>query len=258
MFSYYKQYGREFPFREKIDPYHVVVSEVMLQQTQTGTVSEKFLNFIRLFPDFEALAKAPLKKVLKAWQGLGYNKRAIGLQKTAKLIVKEHHGKVPKSRKTLKTLPYIGKATSGSILAFAFNKPEPFIETNIRRVFIYFFFPAKKKVSDADILPLVDKTLDRENPRKWYYALMDYGVMLKQRHPELTKRSSKYRKQKPFKGSNREVRGKLLKSFLSGQGLTEEQVLQKLPFDARRIKKVLKQLIKEGFIKREKNIYRVS
>ncbi|MFX1337395.1 MAG: hypothetical protein ACFFDK_02155 [Promethearchaeota archaeon] len=151
----------------------------MLQQTQTRRVSEKFLNFVRKFPNFKALSESSLEEVLKAWQGLGYNRRAIALKKIAETVITEYEGILPDSIEILKSFPQIGHNTASSIAAFAFNKPSIFIETNIRRVYIYFFFPQKQKVDDKNILPIVKKTIDNENPREWYYALMDYGVMLK-------------------------------------------------------------------------------
>lgn len=253
--EFYKQNGRKFPFREKISEYNVLVSEIMLQQTQTSQVSEKFLNFIHLFPDFETLADAPLEKVLQAWQGLGYNRRAISLQKIAQIIQSEHGGKLPQTPEKLEKLPHIGPATASSIAAFAFNTPTIFIETNIRRVFIYFFFPKKNQVTDKELLPIVEKALDLKNPREWYYALMDFGVMLKKTHPELTKRSAHYKKQAPFKGSNREIRGKVLKLFLKKKALSEEFLLSSLKFEASRIKNVLTQMEKEGFLKKEGKLY---
>lgn len=255
IYSYYKSHKRDFIFRDKefTTPYHVLVSEVMLQQTQTSRVSGKFKNFIKLFPDFETLSKAPLKDALKAWQGLGYNRRGKALNKIADIVLEKYNGKLPKSREELKSLPQIGEATSGSIMAFAFNEPTIFVETNIRRVYIYFFFPGKNNVSDDEIEQYLKKTIDKTNPREWYYALMDYGVMLKKTHPELNKRSKKYRKQKKFKGSNRQIRGQVLKLFVEKAELTEKNVISALNFKTERIKKVLEDLQKEGFLKKENN-----
>ncbi|MFW9821130.1 MAG: A/G-specific adenine glycosylase, partial [Candidatus Thorarchaeota archaeon] len=219
IYSYYKQYGREFPFRRHINPYNVVVSEMMLQQTQTNRVAEKFQQFIQKFPDFQSLANAPLNDVLKIWQGLGYNRRAIALKNIAEKLITEFEGILPADVETLKSFPQIGHNTASSIVAFAFNIPTYFVEVNIRRVFIYFFFPGKNSVNDSVILPIVRKTLDRANVRKWYYAVMDYGVMLKKTHPELTKRSAHYRKQSKFKGSDREIRGKILKLLIASSNL---------------------------------------
>ena len=155
IYSYFKQYGRDFPFRNDTTPYNVLVSEIMLQQTQTGRVAEKFLQFKNKFPDFHALSNAALEEVLQAWQGLGYNRRAIALKKISELVIKEFNGALPNSVEELKKFPQIGHNTASSIVAFAYNKPVYFIETNIRRVFIYFFFPKKKKIDDKEILPLV-------------------------------------------------------------------------------------------------------
>ncbi len=223
----------------------------MLQQTQTGAVSDKFLNFIRTFPDFQSLSNAPLDAVLKSWQGLGYNRRAIALKKVAETVVKEYNGELPQSVDTLETFPGIGKATASSIAAFAFNKPTIFVETNIRRVYIYFFFPKETSVNDAEILKLVEKTLDVENTRCWYYALMDFGVMLKKTHPNLNKKSNKYRKQAPFKGSDREIRGQILKLLIDNKSSKEMELIRILNLDPERVKNILSQLEKEGFIKKE-------
>jgi A/G-specific adenine glycosylase len=260
IYSYYKTHKRDFIFRDEefITPYYVLVSEVMLQQTQTSRVSEKFKNFIDLFPDFETLSKASLQAVLKAWQGLGYNRRGKALNEIADIVIEKYNGNLPNSREELKTLPQIGDATSGSISAFAFNEPTIFVETNIRRVYIYFFFPGKNDVSDDEIKEFLEKTIDKKYPRKWYYALMDYGVMLKKTHPELNKRSKKYRKQKKFKGSNRQIRGQVLKLFVKKSEMPEQKVIQALNFKKERIQKVLNELEDEGFLKREENRIYVS
>ncbi|MFO8017602.1 MAG: A/G-specific adenine glycosylase [Promethearchaeia archaeon] len=221
---------------------------MMLQQTQTSRVSEKFLAFIELFPSFKDLANAPLSDVLCAWQGLGYNRRAKALKKIAERVFKKHNGELPFDYETLKSFPHIGKATASSIRAFAFNIPNAFIETNIRRVYLYFFFPGKRNIKDEDIYPIVEATLDEKNPRKWYYALMDYGVMLKKKFPNLNKRSAKYRKQKSFKGSNREIRGKLLKFFLKEPKATLSQLTRKLGTKKSRLEQILEDLLNEGFI----------
>ena len=258
IYSHFKKYGRKFPFRENITPYNVLVSEIMLQQTQTGAVSEKFLKFITLFPDFNTLNQAPLDDVIKAWHGLGYNRRAIALKKIAEKVIKDYNGELPYSLKILEDLPQIGHNTASSIISFAFNKPTVFIETNIRRVFIYFFFPNKKNVKDKEILPLIENVLDKENPRKWYYALMDYGVMLKKTHPELNKRSAHYKKQAAFKGSNREIRGNILKLLLDRGEILERDLIEKFKIESERLNKILNQLTKEGFITRNNDLFKFS
>jgi len=258
IYSYFKQYGRDFPFRKEINPYNVVISEMMLQQTQTNRVIEKFQQFIQEFPDFQSLANAPLTDVLKLWQGLGYNRRAVALKKIAEKVVNKFDGILPADVEILKSFPQIGHNTASSIVAFAFNMPTFFIEVNIRRVYIYFFFPGKSSIEDSVIMPVVRKTLDRSNVRKWYYALMDYGVMLKKTHPELNKRSAHYRKQSKFKGSNREIRGKILKLIIASSNLTEVEISKELKINSKKLKEILNLLIKEGFIKQENHKFSIT
>ena len=221
----------------------------MLQQTQTARVAEKFLKFIEKFPDFLALSNATLEEILKVWQGLGYNRRAIALKKIAEIVIKDFNGILPDSIEILKSFPQIGHNTASSIITFAFNKPTAFIETNVRRVYIYFFFPNLSKVNDKDILPIVKKTVDKNNPREWYYALMDYGVMLKKIHPELSKKSAHYRKQSPFKGSKRQIRGTLLEMVIR-DGIIKISKIEKSmrKNESVKIRSILYQLQKEGFI----------
>jgi A/G-specific adenine glycosylase len=236
----------------------VLVSEMMLQQTQTNQVDEKFLHFIKKYPDFNTLANATNEELLELWQGLGYNRRALALRTIAQKVVSEYNGILPADIEILKRFPQIGHNTASSIIAFAFNMPTFFIETNIRRVYIYFFFPARKSVKDNEILPIVKKTLDNKNIREWYYALMDYGVMLKKKHPDLNKRSAHYRKQSQFKGSTREVRGKILKLLINNKSLSESELLHHFSNSSIDVLKVLKVLIKEGFIKKENKIYTLA
>jgi len=258
IYSYYKNYGRDFPFRNTITPYNVLVSEIMLQQTQTGTVSEKFLKFTELYPNFISLAETPLENILKAWQGLGYNRRAVALKKIAEIVIREYNGELPNSLDALKSFPQIGHNTASSIIIFAFNEPAIFIETNIRRVFLYFFFSQKQSVKDKEILPLIHDTMDIKNPRNWYYALMDYGVMLKKKHPELNKKSAHYRKQSQFKGSNREIRGKILKVLLDKKSVTEIELIKMFNVKPERINNVLDRMVMEGFLKKLDCNYSIS
>lgn len=259
IYDYYMNHKRKFPFRENTTPYNVLVSEIMLQQTQTGRVSEKFLKFTKKFPDFLLLSKASLKDVLKQWKGLGYNRRAIALKKIAEIVIKDYDGKLPDSLEILKSFPQIGHNTASSIVTFAFNKPTTFIETNIRRVYIYFFFPNKSEITDKEILSIVKKTVDKTNPREWYYALMDYGVMLKKNHPELTRRSANYRKKSPFKGSTRQIRGKLLEILIEEGSADISIIHNRLKVnDSKRMKIILDQLIKEGFINIKEDIVRLA
>jgi A/G-specific adenine glycosylase len=257
IYAFYRRNKRDFPFRRELTPYKVLVSEIMLQQTQTSRVSNKFLKFIEKFKDFDSLAQAKLEDVLATWQGLGYNRRAIALKKIAEKIVNEFEGTLPADLETLKSFPQIGHNTASSILTFAFNIPTYFIETNIRRVYIYFFFSAKTKVQDNDIMEIVKETIDLNNPREWYYALMDYGVMLKKTHPELNKKSAHYRKQSKFTGSIRETRGMILNLLLNNGSLSLKQIINKTNNHKDTIKKILNDMKQEGFVQEDDGEYTI-
>ncbi|MBC7188044.1 MAG: A/G-specific adenine glycosylase [Calditrichaeota bacterium] len=249
--SYYRRHGRDLPWRRTTDPYHILVSEVMLQQTQVERVLRIYPKFIARFPSLHALAGATVAAVVAAWQGLGYNRRALALHRAAQLLVQDHGGALPRDEALLATLPGIGPATAASICAFAFNMPTVFVETNIRTVFIHFFFPLKEKVPDTEILPLVAATLERTNPRLWYSALMDYGVMLKKTTGNLSRRSASYRPQSRFAGSDRQVRGQVLRLLLAGQQLTVVDLAAALQQPEERVARIADALVHEGFAARE-------
>ena len=255
IYDFYMHNKRDFPWRRNYDPYHILVSEIMLQQTQTDRVRKKFEEFIAAFPTFHDLASASVSQVLAQWQGLGYNRRALALQKCALRVMEEFDGSLPHDPELLITFPGIGKATAASIAAFAFNSPTMFIETNIRTVFIHHFYSDSAEVDDKEILPLVEQTLDRKNPREWYSALMDYGVMLKQKHGNAGKRSRQYRKQSKFEGSDRQVRGNILKLLLEEPSLSATAITRVLDQPSDRVEKILKGLEKEGFLERKKKNY---
>jgi len=222
----------------------------MLQQTQVERVIEKYGQFIKQFPDFYRLSRAPLWKILTVWQGLGYNRRAIALKQIACKVMEEYHGNLPSDVEVLKTFPGIGEATAGAVAAFAFNQPAIFLETNIRRVFIHHFFSHKATVRDTEILPLIEKTLDTSNPRKWYYALIDYGAMLKKEHQNPNRKSAHYQKQTPFEGSNRQIRGMILRALMKEAPLSKSEIAKIIGRVVQDINDNLVQLQKEGFIKK--------
>lgn len=186
--------------------------------------------------------------MLRVWQGLGYNRRAIALQRCCTAIMTRFNGKVPGEIETLETLPGIGFYTARAVAAFAFCIAAPLIETNIRTVFLHLFFAGREQVADRDIMPLVSATLDRSNPREWYYALMDYGVMLKQAHPNPGRRSAHHIRQSPFKGSNRELRSRILGAVLAESGLSASQLKSCLEVEAELLEKNLCDLQREGFL----------
>ena len=256
--DYYQRHGRKLPWRNTRDPYHILVSEIMLQQTQVGRVIDKYGQFLSAFPDFASLALAPLREVLSVWQGMGYNRRAIALKRIAGEVTTYHNSILPSSEEILLRLPGIGKATASSILAFAFNTPSVLIETNIRRVFIHFFFSDRENIRDADIRPIVEQTLDRANPREWYYALMDYGTMLRNTTRNPNRKSAHYKRQKSFEGSRRQLRGKILKEILANPSITGASLVKQAGQGPETVREVLRQLQKEGFITKKKKGFAVS
>jgi len=249
MRMHYRTHGRDLPWRHTHDPYRILVSEFMLQQTQVVRVLTYYPRFLKQFPTPASLARAPLRDVLRAWQGLGYNRRALHLKQTATLIIKKYHGKIPRDFHTLQTFPGVGQSTAGALMAFAFNAPMPFIETNIRRVYIHHFFGKKKGVSDAAILTLVEKTLDRKDPRAWYYALMDYGAHLGTMEENPNTRSKHYKKQSPFSGSNREIRSRILRELLDAKTAYQEHLVARLDITHDALSYALDSLIKDRFIR---------
>jgi len=248
--SYYEREGRDLAWRDTTDPYHIFVSEIMLQQTQVARVTGKYPEFIDAFPTFAALAAAPFHDVLAKWQGLGYNRRALAIHQCAKEVMTAFGGELPQDVEILATLPGIGHATACSIAAFAFNMPVAFIETNIRRVFIHFFFGDSLSVTDREILPLVEQSLDTTNPRIWYWALMDVGSALKNTIPNPNKKSAHSTRQSKFVGSDREIRGMILRSLVTNPQQDEKELVRSISVSQERVQKVIDRLADEGFITR--------
>jgi len=252
IYDHYRGNYREMPWRRTGDPYRILVSEIMLQQTQVERVLQKYAEFIKIFPDLHSLAQAPLSNVLRVWQGMGYNRRALSLKRLAEIVVQEYAGKLPDDPEELIRLPGIGPYSASAIYAFVHNRPSLFIETNIRRVYIHFFFDDREHVRDAEIMPILEKTLDRKNPRDWYYALMDYGVKLKKEVRNPNRRSAHYQKQSAFHGSARQVRGMILKTLLKSRGMTKCALKQALPTLPEALDQVLEGLLKDGLLQQKK------
>lgn len=259
--TFYRKHGRDFPWCHTFDPYDVLVSEMMLQQTQASRVAQKFTSFLAHFPNFKALASAKQSDVLKEWQGLGYNRRALRLKQIAEIVVAKHGGVLPNQPAALCELPGIGWNTAAAICAYAYNAPVVYIETNIRRIVIHDFFPGKKIVSDAEVMPLIAATLDRRNPRTWYWALMDYGASLPRVVENPNRRSAHYTKHAPFKGSNRELRGKLLRVLIEKKRAALSILASELNVPEERAVLLVKELEGEGFVKASGKIagvYRIA
>jgi len=251
VWQFYEVQGRrDLPWREPkkngtFDPYAIMVSEIMLQQTQVQRVIPKYRDFLALFPTVEVLAAASLGDVMRVWNGLGYNRRAKFLWQAAQVVVAQYHGVFPREAKALVALPGIGTNTAGAILAYAYNAPVVFIETNIRTVYIHHFFADQQQVEDKAITLLVGETLDEQHPREWYWALMDYGSYLKQTVGNKTRASKAYVKQSTFQGSNRQLRGALIRTLLDHPQTAEE--LQAALTDER-LADTLSQLVREGLV----------
>lgn len=239
---------RTMPWREDARPYYVLVSELMLQQTQVLRVVPKFLEFINAFPSEAALASASLADVLKIWQGLGYNRRAKFLHESARVIVTEFDGTFPTDPADIIILPGVGKNTLGAIEAYAFNRPSIFVETNIRTVYIHHFFEDMFDVDDKQIIDLLTQTIDRENPRRFYQNLMDYGSWLKANGIRNISSSKHYKKQAPLEGSIRQVRGLILR-VLAERDATVTELHDKLAVDDR-FEQAFDGLIRDGLITR--------
>ena len=258
IYKHYRERGRDLPWRRTDDPYHILVSEIMLQQTQVERVLGKYELFISRFPKVFVLAKASVKEVLSVWQGLGYNKRALALMKIANVITEEYQGVFPRDPQELTRLPAIGRATAGCLLAFAFSIPTAFIETNIRRVFIHHFFKDRAGVHDKEIMPLVEAALDRENPRDWYYALMDYGSALGKRIDNPNKRSFHYSRQSAFENSDRKIRGAILRNLITVESLTRAEICQMFNVEPKRVLRILSDLVMDGFLRKQNELYYFS
>ena len=239
---------RAMPWRDNTDPFLVLVSELMLQQTQVERVIPKFSSFIARFPDVFSLASASLADVLIAWNGLGYNRRAKYLHLAAKKIVADFGGLVPHTQAELVSLPGVGPNTAAAVLAYGFNQPVVFVETNIRSVYFYHFFEDVTSVNDQELREVVRTTLDSAQPQRWYWALMDYGNSLKRQGYGPISKSSHYKKQTPLKGSLREVRGQILRR-LTRSDATEAELRKELGAD-NRFATALKDLIQDGMVER--------
>lgn len=251
--DFYAKNKRILPWRETINPYWVLLSEVMLQQTQVPRVVVKFEEFVTRFPTVHSLAAATLPQVLEIWQGLGYNRRGKFLYEAAKMLLVKYNGKIPKSVELVDELPGIGYATACAIVTYSYNLPTVFIETNIRRVFLHHFFEDRSEVADSEILPLVKEAVLSTNPRDWYYALMDYGTYLSKVVENPNRRSKHYTIQSKFEGSVRQVRGGLLRYFLKNKTATYNDLKEE--YSDNRLEKALSGLVKDGIVVKTEESY---
>ena len=257
---------RDLPWRRTRDPYEIWISEVMLQQTQTTRVDGRWQRWLQRFPSVSALASADAADVLEEWQGLGYNRRALALLRAAGQI--EALGSdFPRDVRSLTALPGIGPATAAGILAFAFDLHSVYLETNVRAVFLHELFAGEQRVPDGRLVPLVRQTCPADasdpsdDPRTWYYALLDYGAYLKRTIPNPSRRSSGHTRQSRFEGSHRQKRAELLRVLLAHRGEPDgvrleticeevasvEEKAGRRPIGAPEVEALLDELSREGF-----------
>ncbi|MBI2146756.1 A/G-specific adenine glycosylase [Candidatus Woesearchaeota archaeon] len=181
--NWYASNKRALPWRSNPTPYHVLISEIMLQQTQVPRVIEKFKEFITLFPTLQHLAHASKAEVIHAWSGLGYNRRALLLHQFAKVVVAKHQGIIPKTVAELQHLPGIGPYTTGAILSFAYNLPAPAVDVNVRRMYQRYFNGLDQGLpmgvaEEKKLYALVKSTIPDHKSREFHNALMDFGSLL--------------------------------------------------------------------------------
>ncbi len=256
VWNYWKREGRHsLPWRKTTDPYKILVSEVMLQQTQVLRVIPKYKAFLKRFPTARALARAQLSAVLKEWSGLGYNRRGKYLHDAVKKIVAEFRGDF---RQALEhSLPGVGPYTRSAVRVFAFNEPDVLLETNVRTAIIHYFFSRRRLVHDNDVTKIAEMAAKGQNPRTWQSALFDYGSHLKKLHQNPTRKSAHYVVQSKFEGSSREVRGAILK-LLNDGAHGDRALAQKLEFDEYRVREALRSLNKDGLVSVHRGSWKIA
>lgn len=249
------------------DPYKILVSEMMLQQTQVDRVTPKYTAFLKQFPTVRSLAGASLGDVLKLWNGLGYNRRAKFIWQAAQAVMQDFEGQFPETATELQRLPGIGPNTAGAIMAYAYNQPVIFIETNIRTVIIHYFFKDKSGVPDADIRAVMEAVVPARGetgkeiqgvvlePRQFYWAMMDYGSYLKKTVGNVSRASKHYTRQSAFHGSRRQLRGQIIR-LLTVKSATAKVLHERIKDE--RLDDVLDTLMAEGMISRRGTTYKLS
>lgn len=253
---------RELPWRNIDDPFAVLVSEVMLQQTQVARVLNYWPRFMNTFPTVDALAAAANSDVLELWQGLGYNRRALLLKQAAEYCSDKLGGRLPRTYEGLLALPGVGPATAAGVCAFAYRMPAPYLETNVRSVFLHLLFPEDDRVSDSRLAPYVADCVRTEEPRGWNYALLDVGAQLKSRGVNPSRRSAGYSRQSRFEGSRRQKRAALVRCVLGHpDGIAPRQAWRMVdaeleaqgvaPADEELKRSIVQQLLQEGFFREE-------
>ena len=280
LFQWFKKYGRhDLPWRKTNDPYKILVSEVMLQQTQGSRALSKYDEFLKTFPSIKALAAAPLGAVLRAWSGLGYNRRAKYLWECARIVNAKYSGEFPKSFETLQELPGIGRGTAAALMSFAFGGDEPMIDTNIRRIIVRIFFLQRKSSHnigsisrsydttnlDYVLYKFTKQIIPKGRGRDWNWAMMDVGALVctAKHHDDAACPFQKlhgavedfqYKKpQKKFKGSDRYYRGKIIAALACApQGLASSRMRDIVKVSEQKFDAVVDGLHREGLVVRQR------
>jgi len=245
--TWYKQNKRDLPWRETTNPYYILVSEIMLQQTQVDRVIPYYIRFLKKFPTLERLARAQKPTLLKYWSGLGYNNRILRLQKLAQVVIKEKEGKIPKTVEELIELPGIGPYTADAVMAFAFNKDVPVMDTNIRRVLIH-ELKLKEDLSLEEMKEIALKNVPKGKSCIWHNALMDYGAT------KATARATgieSLSKQGTFEGSDRQIRGAIIKLLLKEKSISVSKLKD---FDQKQLIRVIEKMKQEEIITQKAKI----
>jgi A/G-specific adenine glycosylase len=215
----------------------------MLQQTQVDRVIPKYQEFLARFPTIESLAGSSTADVLRAWQGLGYNRRALHLKRTADAAVLQHGGKLPSTVQELEQLPGIGRYTSRAVACFAFGLQVPVVDTNVRRVLSSF---AGRELSERETWQLAEQLLPEGRAVDWNQALMDYGALVERAKPRRLGRPSQ-----PFASSNRFWRGRIVDALREHHALPLPALLEALPYpskDEDRVRGLVRALHEEGMV----------
>ena len=274
LLEWYALRGRAYPWRRTRDPYRVLVSEVMLQQTQASRVVMPYRAFLRRFPSIRALAGAPRRDVLVAWDGLGYNRRAVALSEAARMLVREHGGTVPRDTAALQRLPGVGAYTAAAVASIAFAEPVAAIDTNVRRIVSRALLGEEAHaIAPARVRELADGWLDRDDPGAWNQALMDLGREICRPHPRCETCPLVYacrfastaatprpapRRQGAFEGSLRQVRGAVVRALRARRSATVTEIADSTGSDVDRVAEAVERLAADGVVERHRGRVRLA